>query len=62
MNLLGFENSTSYIDAEHLNNTHITLSNDDQVYKDIKRAREHAEYLAGENAKKDGYLGGGEKL
>ena len=28
------------------------------VFKDIKRARQHAEFLAGEHARKDGYLGG----
>lgn len=57
MNILGFENSTSYLD---LNNPEplAPLETSSQIYEDIKRAREHAEYLAGEYSRKEGYLGG----
>ena len=57
MNILGFENATSYLD---LNNPEplAPLETSTQVYDDIRRAREHAEYLAGEYSRKEGYLGG----
>ncbi|GMH92053.1 hypothetical protein TrST_g11924 [Triparma strigata] len=57
MNILGFENAASYLD---LNNPEplAPLETSTQVYEDIRRAREHAEYLAGEYSRKEGYLGG----
>jgi len=56
--ILGFENNTGYISNVEVMTGPIPLETNAQVYADIKRAKEHAEYLAGVKAREWGYQGG----
>ena len=56
--ILGFENSTGYISSTDSLMGCVPLEMNSEVYADIKRAKEHAEYLAGVKAREWGYQGG----
>ena len=56
--ILGFENSTGYISGADTLTGPVPLQMNSQVFADIKRAKEHAEYLAGVKAREWGYQGG----